>query len=322
MHLLKWLKIFVAMALCFQTQGTAVTLVSDQMIWNADPYSAFTDLIYFQNQFFCCFRESNSHQEGENGKIRILNSTDASSWNSVALLALDGYDLRDPKLSVTPDGQLLLNMGATVWQGSQETINSAVSFSSDGLSWQTVQVLPYPGEWMWRVTWNQGKAYTGAYSSNGTVTALKLMVSTDGINYDVLKTFNLSESPTEATLRFLPDQTMVALVRRNGGPGLIGSSPPPYTNWTWFNTKSVLGGPNFLILPDGWMWATSRQTSGSDESTILALMNLILYDPLLTLPSGGDCSYPGMVYLDGKLYISYYSSQTGQTCIYLAVVQL
>lgn len=319
----KWLNIFViAAALCIQTKGTAATLLSDQMIWNEAPYSAFTDLILFQNQLFCCFRESNSHQEGENGTIRILSSPDAVTWTSVASLALNGYDLRDPKLSITPNGQLLLNMGATVWQGSQETINSAVSFSSDGQQWNPIQVLPYPGEWMWRVTWNQGKAYTGAYSSNGTTTALKLMVSDDGIHYSVLTTFNIPESPTEATFRFLPDQTMVALVRRNGGPGLIGSSTPPYTNWKWFDTQSILGGPNFLILADGSMWATSRATSGSNETTILASMSLNSYDPILTLPSGGDCSYPGMVYLNGILYISYYSSQTGQTCIYLAVVQL
>lgn len=260
----------ISATLCLHTKGIAVTLLSDQMIWNEAPYSAFTDLIFYQNQFLCCFRESNSHQEGENGTIRILSSPDAINWSSVASLALNGYDLRDPKLSITPKGQLLLNMGATVWQGSQETINSAVSFSSDGQQWNAVQVLPYPGEWMWRVTWNQGKAYTGAYSSNGTATELKLMVSADGIHYDILKTFTLSESPTEATLRFLPDQTMVALVRRNGGPGLIGSSPPPYKNWKWFDTQSIVGGPNFLILSNESMWATSRETSGSNETTILA----------------------------------------------------
>lgn len=309
--------------LSLHVSGTAApVLLSDQMIWNGAPYNSFTDLIYYQNQFLCCFRESDSHQEGENGVIRILSSPDAFTWTSVALLSCSGYDLRDPKLSVMPDGKLLLNMGATVWQGSNETINSAVSFSSEGTNWDPVQVLPYPGQWMWRVTWNQGKAYAGAYSSTGNSTALSLMVSADGIHYTTINKFQLQTSPTEMTLRFLPDQRMVALLRCNSGPGLIGVAVPPYTNWSWYNTQSTLGGPNFLILPDSSMWASSRALVGSNETCILASMSLKSYTPLLTLPSGGDCSYPGMVYKDGKLYISYYSSQTGQACIYLAIVQL
>lgn len=301
----------------------APSLVSANLIWDKAPYSAFTDLIDFRNQFFCCFRESNSHQQGENGKIRILTSSDAVSWKSEALLSLKGYDLRDPKLSLMPNGQLLLNMGATVWTGSNEAINSAVSFSADGINWDPVQVLPYKGQWMWRVTWNEDNAYTCAYSSTGpNRTALNLMESSDGIRYTVLKEFKLADSPTEATVRFLPDQTMVALVRRNGGPGLIGSSPPPYAAWNWFNTQSILGGPNFLILPDQEMWASSRRILGVEETCILARMGLREYAPILHFPSEGDCSYPGMVYKDGKLYISYYSSQTGKACIYLAVVRL
>lgn len=311
-------------ALCLFSQVDAkATLLSTQMIWNGSPYSAFTDLVYFQNQFLCCFRESNSHQDGENGQIRILASPDAVTWTPVALLSLNGYDLRDPKLSVTASGNLLLNMGATIWSyNGAETINSAVSFSADGTQWDPVQVLPYPGEWIWHVAWNQETAYGCAYSSNGTTTQMKLMQSPDGIHYTTLKTFKIRKSPTEATLRFMPDQTMVALVRRNEGKGIIGSSPPPYTDWKWFKTHSILGGPDFLILPDGSMLASSRRTKDYAETCILARMSLKKYRPFLTFPSEGDCSYPGMVLKDGKLYVSYYSSQTGTACIYLAVVQL
>ena len=44
--------------------------------------------------------------------------------------------------------------------------------------------------------------------------------------------------------------------------------------------------------------------------------------PVLTFPSGGDTSYPGMVWHDGLLWISYYSSHEGNTSIYLARVKL
>ncbi len=45
-------------------------------------------------------------------------------------------------------------------------------------------------------------------------------------------------------------------------------------------------------------------------------------NPLLILPSGGDCSYPGMVYHDGLLWISYYSSHEANTGIYLARIAI
>ncbi len=43
---------------------------------------------------------------------------------------------------------------------------------------------------------------------------------------------------------------------------------------------------------------------------------------LVTLPSGGDSSYPGLVWHDDRLHVSYYSSHEGHSCVYLAEVDL
>ena len=42
----------------------------------------------------------------------------------------------------------------------------------------------------------------------------------------------------------------------------------------------------------------------------------------LTLPSGGDTSYAGLVWHDGLLWVSYYSSHEEKTAIYLAKVKV
>jgi hypothetical protein len=42
----------------------------------------------------------------------------------------------------------------------------------------------------------------------------------------------------------------------------------------------------------------------------------------LTLPSGGDTSYAGLVLHDGLLWVSYYSSHEGKASIYLARVKI
>jgi len=54
----------------------------------------------------------------------------------------------------------------------------------------------------------------------------------------------------------------------------------------------------------------------------LARMDRDAYQPVMTLPSGGDNSYPGMVWHDGLLWMSYYSSHEGRTSIYLAQIKM
>ena len=54
----------------------------------------------------------------------------------------------------------------------------------------------------------------------------------------------------------------------------------------------------------------------------LGEMSLSAVTPQLILPSGGDCSYPGMVWHDDLLWVSYYSSHEGKGSIYLARVKV
>ncbi len=46
------------------------------------------------------------------------------------------------------------------------------------------------------------------------------------------------------------------------------------------------------------------------------------FTPAITLPSGGDTSYPGLLVHEGRLWVSYYSSHEGKTSIYLARIPL
>ena len=123
---------------------------------------------------------------------------------------------------------------------------------------------------------------------------------------------------SETTLRFLPDGEMVALVR----PGYIGRSRPPYREWSFCETADRIGGPNFIRLPDGSLWGSGRLFTADGPRTVLARMTTSSYEPVLTLPSGGDTSYVGMVWHDDLLWMSYYSSHEKGTNIYLAKVGL
>ncbi|MDP7302892.1 MAG: exo-alpha-sialidase, partial [Pirellulaceae bacterium] len=86
------------------------TIVSVTKIWDHAPHNAFTDLVRFRDQWWCTFREANDHGPSI-GKIRVIVSANGDDWTSAALVQQDGVDLRDPKLSIMPDGRLLLIMG-------------------------------------------------------------------------------------------------------------------------------------------------------------------------------------------------------------------
>src|SRR5436190_18679783 len=88
-------------------------IVSSAKIWDQAPHNAFTDLIRWHDQWYCTFRESEAHVGGD-GKLRVIFSKDGLKWESAALLAEEGIDLRDPKLSVTPDDRLMLVAGGSV----------------------------------------------------------------------------------------------------------------------------------------------------------------------------------------------------------------
>jgi hypothetical protein len=302
----------------------ALQLVSVQKIWDQAPHNAFTDLIRFHKRWFCVFRESDGHVGGD-GRIRVLVSWNGDRWDSAALIAESGVDLRDPKLSLTPDGRLMLLTGGSVYQGKNLLGRQPrVAFSKDGRRWTPTRRILGEGDWLWRVTWRRGRGYGVSYrvASSGERSGV-LYSTTDGLAYDRITDFAVP-GVSEVTVRFLPDHTMVALIRREIDPrhGWIGTSPPPYKDWTWTEIPHRLGGPNFLVFPDGVLWAAGRAHTPSGPTTVLARMTPRSYEPVLTLPSGGDTSYPGLVFHDGLLWMSYYSSHDGKSAIYLAKIKL
>lgn len=325
------------------TAADAPEIVSVAKIWDQGKHNAFTDLIRWHDRWYCTFREADAHVGGD-GKLRVLESADGKTWESVALVAEKGIDLRDPKLSITPDDRLMIVAGGSVYDG--KTLlgrQPRVTFSKDARTWTEPQRVLTEGEWLWRVTWHRGRAYGVSYNASARQTKeaqdaakdpkpaspgpadwkLKLFVSEDGVKYDLVTHLDVPGHPNETTLRFLPNDEMMALVRREGGNqmGWIGVSKAPYREWKWHETKYRLGGPNFLAAPDGSLWATSRLHPKGPKTAVVRL-GRDEYEPVLELPSGGDTSYAGMAWHNGLLWISYYASHEGKSAIYVATVRV
>ena len=83
----------------------------------------------------------------------------------------------------------------------------------------------------------------------------------------------------------------------------FGVSKPPYTEWQWHDLGMFVGGPNFIQMPVGQWIAAGRFYNGDTPKTKLAALDVEkkTIEPILELPSGGDTSYPGLVWHDDAL---------------------
>lgn len=304
----------------------SVRLISVVKIWDQAPHNAFTDLVRFRGTWLCAFREGEKHALCV-GTIRVLESDDGSSWRSAAELAEEGVDLRDPHFCCRPDGTLELVMGGTYFMdGNYSGRRPRVSTSADGRNWSKPKPILADGDWLWRVSRREdGRAFGISYRlPRKNFWTIHLMDSPDGENWEETVRLPVLGKPNEATVRFRKDGSAVALVRRESGPAKawIGTSLPPYADWRWTPTKEYVGGPNFLIAEDGTFWAAGRFVRRGKAKTAIARMTETGIEPILYLPSGGDCSYPGMVLDGSRLLISYYSSHEGKSAVYRAEIEL
>jgi hypothetical protein len=299
-------------------------LIDIRKIWDQAPHNALTDLLRFRNLWLCAFREGTDHISPD-GKIRILVSEEGTVWKSAALLEIPGLDLRDPKLSITPTGQLMLNAGSAVQPRSAQRQQSLVWFSVDGIQWGDPIPVGDLNYWLWRVSWHKDIAYGIAYHTMDPAET-RLYASLDGTRFDVVASqLFVEDSPNEATLLFHKDDSALCLLRRdaNRATAMLGKAQPPYQTWTWSDLGVRVGGPNMLLLPDGRIIAAVRRY-GKNPWTSLNWLDPLQprLEEFLALPSGGDTSYAGLCWHQDILWVSYYSSHEQRTSIYLAKVQV
>jgi hypothetical protein len=139
----------------------APELLQSRKIWDYANHNAFTDLIRFNDRFFCIFREGSGYVPGTNGKIRVIVSDDGQKWESAVLIEEEGIDLPDPKLAIIPDGRLIINCGGSDYFDGLQKWHTRVMYPEDGFEWtplRRVKGIPF-NNWFFRITWHNDTGY-------------------------------------------------------------------------------------------------------------------------------------------------------------------
>lgn len=312
----------------FKNSGTGAGSPVVEKIWDQAPHNAFTDLIRFKGAFYCSFREAGAHASAPNGKARILRSKDGKIWESIALIEVKNRDVRDPKLSITPQNRIMVLMDVEAHEGEKVISRKPlISLSDDrGDTFSTPEESTVDpsiaswSDWVWRLTWHEGTGYGILYQSG----KIHLVSTKDGRYFQQVSQLEVNGNPNECTIRFDNNGKMYVVIRRESEDqlGIIATAEAPYKEWRFAKMEHRIGGPDFLFLNQQALVIGTRQYEPK-VSTVIYVTGLDgKIRKTIPLPSGGDNSYPGMLVWKGQLWSSYYSSHEGKSSIYIARIPL
>jgi len=310
----------------------SLSLDSVYTIWDQAPHNAFPLMIYFNDYCYVSFREGNAHA-GDGGKIRIIRSQNLHDWESVNLIDIVGYDLREGHFSVLPDGRL--HLSCTGWLLEDTFILDTYFITTvDGINWSEPILFPYQNHWFYGLTWHDNIGYALA-DYWGDLWSYFLFVTEDGENFSILDTLSyagneigLLEGATEADILFDSNGHLWASIRSQSNSTLVlaNASPPLYTDWAIRgiehegNYSPSPGRSELIQLPDGSIFLGTR-AEGNHTGLYYLDLDSATTSTALILPSGGDTGYIDMVMQDEEIHVVYYSTHEDTvTRIYFAYI--
>ena len=306
-------------------------------------HNAFTSLVFWGDHYYLTFRSGDSH--GGVGHIVLLESSDLGTWCK-SVPADTEFDDRDPKLLATPD-RLLLYWVAMSPSHDEGECRTLVSSTEDGETWVEPQPAYLPGYSLWKPKAHAGVFYVAADFDDAPPQAppekhgrVDLLCSEDGLTWSCVSTITEGNVCTETSLVFLPDDSLLAIARRNAAPNYPGLAlaQPPYEEWRQTDGTLMLMGPaaefvHGTIVVSGRVRAEEVESSpdpdlGSVRTGLLTLdpeeMRLTWHANFPT-QFGEDLSYPSIVpFGESGALISFYDGRTRQppSDIFLASIEL
>ena len=294
-----------------------------EIVWDNAPHNAFTSLMTYNNEMYLAFREGRTHVDrngGDCGIIRVLKSGDGEVWHSFGEIRMDGYDLRDPQLTLSSEGELLVNFAAATYRGGRpRSYRSCISKLMEG-RFEKPYVLsaPLTHHWIWRIHWHDGKAYGFNY-----INSFDLLSSDNGESFSLERKFTLSGKPTETDFLMNGDH-IIAVAKREHETGLIGKGKLQDGDIKWEETDIQFAAPMlFQVNPEMTLMLATVYTTPQKREPRLYKVNGTTLQHVGTFPANADCGYMGATVYKDQLFVSYYSTvRQGKTAIYVAKIPL
>lgn len=320
-------------------------LIKKIKIYSDGKHNAFTDMIYFKQKYYVCFRSGRAHMSPD-GRAVILSSQNPVSpadWRVNKEFALEG-DVRDTKFFVFKDALHLL-LPVRIPDEKRRTICTYLTSSGDGNLWRN-PVKIFKKNWVsWRPKPHNGKLYGAFYSYEENMMQWKvsLYVSSNAKTWTPVSTITSGFAPNETEIEFMNGK-LYAWVRREGGNTLECVSSYPYKTWAEISLKgrlhapvvqkvagkTVLGVREFMPL-DG---VTEVQVADEIIQMRRQWQKLSLWErkknafkSALTLEEGEnvDAGYLGLAAGEKnkkEAFVSYYLGSTSRADVYCAQIKV
>lgn len=266
-------------------------------------HNAFTDLAFWRGNYYLCFRHGTGHVSMD-GEIRIMRSADMKTWEPVTTIKTFGDD-RDPHFTVTEE-RLWVHFGTWDLRFPDDSglpdrgvVRSHAVNTEDGETWSDVRALYEPGWWLWRVREHEGTFYSLAYTAERPRPGSRetiLLRSQDGWQWEFVSQVTDERMTGEADMWFNEDGSIWMITRTGdeAGDAARFDSDPSLMKWTRQDLGVLIHAP-VIAEWKGRFFVAGRGRTNDKYDTQIWESDGAEVRPLLTLPSGGDTSYPGML---------------------------
>lgn len=262
----------------------------------------FTDLAIYNGQFYITYRQALIHGAVNGSKIIVQKSDDLEHWYKIREIVIPDLDLRGSHFIQSANSLFLHFSGRDAESSNSRRKMYYVDLINSPFTPNLIENDTNLDDWLWCVTAHQGSYYSVGYKINQPA----YLYQTQNINqFRKIAEFRFQGKPTEATLRFQEDEAYM-LMRRNDTTALLLNfninTPDLYS--TYDLPMTDYGGPNFIFY-ENYIIMGGRV----ERKTVLSTFDLTTneFKHLVTLPSEGDNSYPGLAIVDQTLYVTYYS---------------
>ena len=243
----------------------AYTDTSDDLDWR---HNAFTDLTYFQGQFYLTFRNAASHATPPpSGRVIVLRSFDGIFWEREAILVVsDEVNHGDPKFFKV-DGRLFVtSTNRFITKPTESRRRATHGFERlDAGEWSD-PFLCAPGIG-WRPKKWRDQYVAAYYLSPEKDAAVKLFSSKDGRNWNVISKILPSEADANETDLLVENDRLTAFSRAEKASNskmLISTYFPDENRWETVSTGRIIHAPCVFTVGDRTMVA-GRYCSQSDD---------------------------------------------------------